>query len=328
MSKLETYIEAATRENTRLSYRAAARHFEHDWGGFLPATADSIARYLADHAETLSINTLRQRLAALAQWHIEQGFPDPTKAPVVRKVFRGIRALHPAQEKQAKPLQLDQLEHAVHWLDAAIHNAYIESDREKELRYRRNKALLLLGFWRGFRGDELTRLQVEHVTLVPGEGISCFLPHTKSDRQFQGTTFKTPALSRLCPVEAYLAWIETAHLTTGPVFRAIDRWGHIGDDGLHIDSLIPLLRKLLREAGIASADLYSGHSLRRGFASWATSNGWDLKTLMEYVGWKNVQTAIRYVDGADPFGRHRIEAGMNATPMLGKERVQGAHKPI
>jgi TnpA family transposase len=29
-----------------------------------------------------------------------------------------------------------------------------------ELRYRRNKALFLLGFWRGFRGDELTRLQI------------------------------------------------------------------------------------------------------------------------------------------------------------------------
>ncbi|MBP0640065.1 hypothetical protein J8I34_32900 [Cupriavidus sp. AcVe19-6a] len=91
MSKLDQYLRAATRDNTRQSYQSAVRHFEVSWGGFLPATADSIARYLADHAETLSVNTLRQRLAALAQWHLEQGFPDPTKAPVVRKVFRGIQ---------------------------------------------------------------------------------------------------------------------------------------------------------------------------------------------------------------------------------------------
>jgi chromosome segregation ATPase len=39
---------------------------------------------LVEYAETLAINTLRQRLAALAQWHISQGFPDPTKSPVVR----------------------------------------------------------------------------------------------------------------------------------------------------------------------------------------------------------------------------------------------------
>lgn len=53
------------------------------WGGYLPATADSIARYLAEHADTLAVNTLRQRLAALAQWHVNQGFPDPTKSPQV-----------------------------------------------------------------------------------------------------------------------------------------------------------------------------------------------------------------------------------------------------
>jgi hypothetical protein len=54
-------------------------------GGFLPATADSVARYLADHAESLSLNTLKQRLAALATWHKEQAFVDPTKAPLVKK---------------------------------------------------------------------------------------------------------------------------------------------------------------------------------------------------------------------------------------------------
>lgn len=104
MSNIDTYLHAATRANTRQSYQAAVRHFEVEWGGFLPATADAIARYLADHAESLAVNTLKQRLAALAQWHLDQGFPDPTKAPVVKKVLRGIRALHPAQEKQAKPL--------------------------------------------------------------------------------------------------------------------------------------------------------------------------------------------------------------------------------
>lgn len=79
----------------------------------LPTTADGVARYLAEYADTLAVSTLRQRLAALAQWHNAQGFPDPIKAPVVRQAMHGIRALHPTQEKQAKPLQLDELEHVV-----------------------------------------------------------------------------------------------------------------------------------------------------------------------------------------------------------------------
>ncbi len=312
MSKIDQYIHAATRDNTRSSYQAALRHFEVEWGGFLPATADSVARYLADHAETLAINTLRQRLAALAQWHIDQGFPDPTKAPVVRKVFRGIQALHPAVEKRARPLQIEQLEQICRWLDTAIEHARATNDRGAERRYARNKALLLLGFWRGFRGDELTRLQAEHVTAVAGEGMSCYFTQTKGDRQYRGTTFKAPALARLCPVEAFLAWIGLAHIERGPVFRAIDRWGHISEVGMHVDALAPLLRAILSDAGIAEVELYSGHSLRRGFANWATANGWDIKTLMEYVGWKNVQSAMRYIETTDPFAANRIGPASSA----------------
>jgi integrase len=326
MSKLGQYIHAATRDNTRRSYRAAVRHFEVDWGGFLPATADSVARYLVDHAESLSVNTLRSRLAGLAQWHIDQGFPDPTKAPVVRKVLRGIQALHPAQEKQARPLQLKQLDRLTQSLGNAIAVARTADDRPNLLRHSRNKALLLLGFWRGFRGDELTRLRIEHVTAMPGEGMTCFLTPTKADRLSKSSTFKAPALAQLCPVEAYVDWIAISGLTEGPVFRSIDRWGNIGKDGIHIDSLIPLLRNALTLAGIESAYLYSGHSLRRGFASWATANGWDLKTLMQYVGWKNLNSAMRYVGGADPFRQLRpplVTAEQSKSPS--PVRVLSAH---
>jgi len=316
MNKVDHYLHAGTRDNTRISYQSAVRHYEVEWGGFLPATADNIARYLADHAETLSLNTLRQRLAALAQWHLEQGFPDPTRAPLVRKVFRGIQAEHPAQEKRAKPFQLEQLQQVDRWLGQAIAVAQAARDRAAELRYTRNRALLLLAFWRGFRGDEITRLQVEYIQVVPGEGMSCFLPRSKGDRQMKGVTFKAPALSQLCPVTAYISWVEMAALEDGPVFRAIDRWGHVGNTGLHIDSLVPLLREILTQAGIESAALYSGHSLRRGFANWATGNGWDLKTLMEYVGWKSAQSALRYVEGADPFAQLRIESMLPAVATI------------
>ncbi len=319
MNKLNNYIEAATRDNTRKSYQSAIRHFELEWQGFLPATADSVARYLADYAETLSLNTLRQRLAALAQWHIEQGFSDPTKAPLVKKVFRGIQTLHPAREKRAKPFQIEQLKQVMVWLDQAIEAAQQTNRRGEELKHTRNKAMLLLGFWRGFRGDELIGLRIEHVEVTPNEGMTCYFPRTKGDRQLKGSSFKAPALSQLCPVSAYLAWIELSGLTSGPVFRSINQWGHIGNDGLHKDSLIPLLRSLLTDAHIDLAAQYSAHSLRRGFATWATSNGWDIKTLMEYVGWKNMQSAMRYIEGADPFAKQRIERGISGhltTPLI------------
>ena len=68
MKDVGRYLQAGTRENTRRSYQSAIDHFEVTWGGFLPATGDSVVRYLVDYADTLSVNTLKQRLAALAQW--------------------------------------------------------------------------------------------------------------------------------------------------------------------------------------------------------------------------------------------------------------------
>nr|WP_294973328.1 site-specific integrase [uncultured Pseudomonas sp.] len=301
MKDVERYLQAGTRENTRRSYQSAVEHFEVRWGGFLPATSDAIVRYLVDYADTLSLSTLKQRLAALAQWHVTQGFPDPTKTPMVRQVLKGIRTLHPNQTKQAAPLQLQHLEQAVFWLEQEAMRTHQAEDLPGYLRCRRDMALLLIGFWRGFRSDELCRLQVEHIQAEAGAGMTLFLPWSKGDRDNLGTTHYAPALKRLCPVQAYLGWISAAGIARGAVFRRLDRWGHLSEAGLNPGSLISLLRQILQRAGIP-AELYTSHSLRRGFATWATANGWDLKALMTYVGWKDMKSAMRYIDPSMSFG--------------------------
>ena len=172
-------------------------------------------------------------------------------------------------------------------------------------------ALVLIGFWRGFRGDELSRLQVEYTQAQAGVGITFYLPHSKGDRQHRGTTFRTPALKKLCPVQAYVNWITVAGIAQGPVFRKLDRWGHLAEDGFNANSLIPLLRRIFNRTGV-SGDLYTSHSLRRGFATWAAANGWDIKALMTYVGWKDMKSAMRYIDTADSFGE--LAMGQSFTP--------------
>lgn len=118
-----------------------------DRGGFLPACADSIARYLADHAGLLSVNTLRSRLAALA------------KTPHVRKILKGIAALHPATETRGKPLQLAQLERLTAWLGEQIADAMAMGHARGNITHVRNTARVLPGLWRGFRADELSRCE-------------------------------------------------------------------------------------------------------------------------------------------------------------------------
>jgi len=312
MSRINEYLEAADAANTRRSYESAIRHFEVEWKGLLPATTDAIARYLADHADTHTLNTLRHRLAALSRWHQDQGFPDPTKSPMVRQVLKGIRALHPNPEKRARPLQLEALQQVSDWLERSIALARGRNDPITLLRATRDRALLLLGFWRGFRSDELVNLRIEYLDITPEQGLTCYLPRSKGDRQREGRSFTCPALSRLCPVAAVQTWIAESGLTSGPLFRKINRGGQLGESALQPNSLIPMLRKLFAAAGVADAEGYSSHSLRRGFAGWASTNGWDLKQLMEYVGWRDIKSAMRYLDGHDSGLQARFEEGLQS----------------
>lgn len=299
MSDPERYRQAGRRESTARRYARVIEHFEGEWGGLLPASHASVARYLAEHAEHFSPGTLRTHLAALSRWHQEHGFVDPTKAPAVRDVLRGIQALHTRPPQQAEPLQLRELDACIQVLK------YEEQGGQPAMRLRacRDRLLLLLGFWRALRSDELCRLRIEFIRLEPAQGLTVFLPSSKTDRANLGRQLSVPALNHLCPVQAYEDWLACSGLCEGPLLRNVDRWGRLGE-GLHSYSVSRILRRILQRSGLEAAG-FSGHSLRRGFATWASANQWSAKALMDYVGWRDVQSAMRYVDADAPFGTLR-----------------------
>lgn len=177
-ASIDRYLKAARRESTQRRYRQALEHFEGAWGGLLPASTDSVARYFAEHAEQLASATLRTHLAALAQWHLRHGFVDPTKGARVRDVLRGIRAEHPQPVKRAPALQLQALEACI----AGLNGQATSADAAERLRGCRDQALILLGFWRAFRSDDLCLLQVEHIKVQTGASLEIFLARGKTDR--------------------------------------------------------------------------------------------------------------------------------------------------
>ena len=105
-SKTNHERSTAPRDNTRKTYRSAVEHFEVHWGGKLPTTPENMGRYLVTYANDLAPSTLKTRLAALSQWHKTQGFSDPCSSVHVRKIMRGIQAVHSKKPKQAHPLQI------------------------------------------------------------------------------------------------------------------------------------------------------------------------------------------------------------------------------
>ena len=230
-------------------------------------------------------------MAALSQWHQTQGFVDPAKAPQVKKVLKGIRALHPAPVKKAKPLNVSVLE----TLDLHLNETIAHGDMLTSRRALRDRALIWVGFWRGFRSDELVRLRIEHIQTRSGTELSAYLPHSKGDRSYQGKYYVLPKLNALCPAKALSTWKEALGENTGPVFRKIDRWGAIHQPPLNAGSVSGVLKRSLASAGIDNAQAFSSHSLRRGFAHWAASNQWDVNELMQYVGWQDARSALSYL---------------------------------
>ena len=53
-----------------------------------------VAKGLSRASALSSLASLRLHLSALSRWHRDQGFTDPTKAPQVRQVLRGIGTAH------------------------------------------------------------------------------------------------------------------------------------------------------------------------------------------------------------------------------------------
>lgn len=130
-------------------------------------------------------------------------------------------------------LQLQVLETSIDRLNVEL----LSVGPEQRLRAARDQALILLGFWRAFRGDELRRLQAEQVRIDEGEGMQLFQPSSKIDRDNRGRNLTMPALKRLFPVQATQQWLAFSGTTQGPLFRGIDRWGHDGEQPLHPNSV-------------------------------------------------------------------------------------------
>jgi hypothetical protein len=57
------FVRESLAPNTRAAYLADLAHFKN-WGGGIPAEPETVAAYLAAHADSLSVATLNRRLAA------------------------------------------------------------------------------------------------------------------------------------------------------------------------------------------------------------------------------------------------------------------------
>lgn len=283
------FLAAATSENTRRTYRSAIRHFL-DWGGSLPADERALLHYLLDHAASHNSRTLALRLTALSQWHVQQGFNDPTASATVRKTLKGIGRTHGRPKRQARALSLEDLDTIVQWLAT-----------QDGLKARRDSALLQLGFFGGYRRSELAGLQVADLQWEDA-GLVITLPRSKTDQQGEGIIKAIPYGSGpCCPATAVRAWLEQAGIREGALFRAINKWGQLGAQAIHPASINTILSERAQQAGLTHLPALSSHSLRRGMATSAYRAGASLRDIKRQGGWRHDGTVQGYIQEAGRF---------------------------
>src|SRR5262249_27297609 len=238
--------------------------------------------YLTALARTHAIATLRRRLTTVVKIHRIAGKPDPTQDPKVKQLWRGILRSKGETQRGKKPLLLTDLRKIVDALPKTLQG---DGDR----------ALRLLGFAGGLRGNELVALDVEDLEEVE-EGLVIHLWQSKTDQTGKGMKKGIPfgKMRKTCPVRAIATWLRAAEIDKGPVFRAVTKHDLPRRSRLSAQSVALVVKKAFHLIGKRPKD-YAGHSLRSGFVTAAALGGADERTIMKHTRHKSEQMLRRYM---------------------------------
>lgn len=285
-SDVQRLVAASLSEGTKRGYQNDIAHFEA-WGGSIPASPETVAAYLANLATTYKTATIVRRVTALSKAHDAKGTANPTKSELVRATLRGIKRTLGTASREAKPILREDL---FQMLDCM-------GDGTKDMR---DKALLLLGFAGAFRRSELVGLDVADIDHVR-QGIVVTLRRSKTDQNGAGRKIGIPfGRSKWCPVKQLADWLNHAKIETGPVFRGINRHGHVYEQRLSGEAVCVIVKQRTEGAGFDPVG-YSGHSLRAGLATSAAMAGASAWKIRQQTGHASDAMLNRYIRDGDMF---------------------------
>jgi len=286
-AQAQAYIQQSRAAQTVKAYRA-------DWADFtawctayhleaLPATSETVARYLTTRAGTTKVSTLQRRMSAINQAQTAKGFARLSlRDEPIKSVWAGIRRVHGVAQHGKAPLVTTHLQAMVAQVPESLLGL-------------RDQALLLVGFAGAFRRSELVGVTVADLDWT-ADGLTVRLPRSKTDQEGQGRTVGIPYGSHriTCPVRSMQAWLEAAGITEGPVFRSVNRHGQLQVRALS-DKAVALVVKRYAEAAGLDATQYAGHSLRAGLATAAAQAGVSERVIMAQTGHRSERMVRRYI---------------------------------
>ena len=252
---------------------ATLRAYKSDWKSFqvwalkrridsmVPVSPSIIVMYIAWLADSgRKVSTIQRHLAAITYAHDCAEVEIPTRHIKVREAMKGIRHRIGIKQTPKEHIPVKQLRNMLDELPNSLIG-------------HRNRALLLLGFAGAFRRSELVALDVEDIDQLE-EGFEVTIRKSKTDQDSHGQIIGIPGGTKVNtdPIEAVKRWLKEAGITTGAIFRHIDRHGNLYPDRL-ADRTVARIVKECAEAAGYDPKIFAGHSLRSGFVTEAAKGG-------------------------------------------------------
>jgi site-specific recombinase XerD len=288
LKKLLEDLEGAYAPNTLRAYEADMLEFIR-WCGAerkrsLPAAPQSVADFLlqcTDHP--IKASTIRRKAFSISAIHRLSNLPDPTKDSAVRIAIRKICRILGTRFAQAYPINRPLL------------NTLLKAC-SKDLRGKRNQALLRLAYDSLRRRSELVSLRVDDLEWI-GRGAAILLRRSKTDQLGAGIWVHVGQDT----AQALRIWIKASGIKTGFLLRAIDSQNRI-TESLSGHQLCKIFKRLAVQSGLdpTIARTISGHSMRVGAAQDLMLGGATMPQIMSKGGWSKTDTVLRYVQRVRP----------------------------
>ena len=274
--------------NTKKSYKS----FQSSYCKFcihmgykpVPISSVNLCRYVAHIAQRLSVNSIPRYLSVIKLLHLELGYQDPLKDNwLLQSLLKGIKrhkgsATH--QKLPITPFILSQIYTQLNFISPS------------DVVFWGICLTMFFGFFRKANVlpqsfDPSIHLRRMDFKLF-GWGLLVKVRHSKTI-QFQDRILEVPLVkipnSTLCPVKALLHVFLLTHNSPsmGPVFTLPQKGFFVPFQPRHF---VSKLKTILQSLGYPS-NSYSGHSFRRGAATWALSVGVPSDLIQLLGDWKS-----------------------------------------
>jgi integrase len=264
----------------------------------LPATPEVVEvflLYLADRHPVqeragrtvrvgLKSSGVSQALWAINTRHRLAGHPPPGEYELIKTALAGIRRRKGSRRKQQAPFTIEHLRAIAFRAD---------------LKGRRDRALLLVGFAGCLRRSELVALRAEDLEETP-LGLRIYLAKSKTDQEGEGAWIDIVRAERFpacCPVQALQDWLAAAGIVAGPIFRSLGKGARprLGDrlSPVTVDAVV---KWAAAQCGL-DPSRYGGHSLRAGKATYLSEMGKSPTLIARHGRWKSMDMVLTYCRG-------------------------------